>query len=88
MATFRLTIARSVRMARSIKLFWYRCYGGRWWIIGSEMLYQACIILVHDSNMLGDPMHFTMETLKIWSLVIACHRMSSVIQRAAGAWSR
>ncbi|GFZ14450.1 hypothetical protein Acr_24g0006400 [Actinidia rufa] len=33
-------------------------------------------------------MHFTVETLKIWSLVIACHHMSSVIQRAVGAWSR
>ena len=34
--------------------------------------------LVHNPNLLGNPMHLTMETLKIWNLAIACQRAASI----------
>ena len=46
------------------------------------------VIFIHDLDLLGDPMHLMVETLKIWSLVIVYHLMSSVIHRVVGAWSR
>ncbi|GFY99322.1 hypothetical protein Acr_13g0007230 [Actinidia rufa] len=88
MVILRFTVSRSMRTARSINLFWYGCYHERWWIIGGEVLYQEGIVFVHNPDLLGDSMHFTVETLKIWSMVIVCHRMSLVILRADGAWLR
>ena len=45
------------------------CYSRRWWIGCGEMLYQAGVILVHDSHLLGYTMYLTMKTLKTWLLL-------------------
>ncbi|GFZ05106.1 hypothetical protein Acr_17g0006780 [Actinidia rufa] len=76
-----------VRMARSINLLWYKCCARKWWIIGGKVLHQKGVVFVHNPNLLGDAMHFTVETLKVWSLVMACHQLSSIIQRPGSVWS-
>ncbi|GFZ05359.1 hypothetical protein Acr_17g0009310 [Actinidia rufa] len=57
-------------------------------IRASRCCIKAGIILVHNLNMLGNPMHLMVEALKIRSLASVRHRMSSVIQRAASAFGR
>ena len=64
MMILRILVARLVRMARSISIFWDRCSGKRW-IIYSEVLYQASIFLVPDSDLLSDSMHLTMNVVEI-----------------------
>ena len=56
------------RSARSLDIRNGRC-GRRWWIGCGEMLYQASVILVHDSHLLGYTMYLTMKTLKTWLLL-------------------
>ncbi|GFS29583.1 phototropic-responsive NPH3 family protein [Actinidia rufa] len=55
--------------------------------IGDDELAQIAkrvsIILVHDSYLLGDPMHLAVKALKIWSLDGVRHMMCSIIQMAA-----
>ncbi|GFZ17734.1 hypothetical protein Acr_26g0010040 [Actinidia rufa] len=64
LATLRVVATRSVRTARSVNFFLCRGYGKRL-VVHGEMLYQAGIVLIHDPNMLDDPMHLTVEALKI-----------------------
>ncbi|GFS41558.1 hypothetical protein Acr_00g0075080 [Actinidia rufa] len=58
-----------------VSLFLSKGYSRRL-VVHGEMLYQAGIVLVHDPNLLDDPMHFTVEAFKIWSLAGVCHRIA------------
>ena len=73
---------------RSVDLFWNRYYGRRRGIIGSDVLYQVCIIFIHDPYLFDDPKHFIVEALKIQSLAGVSHRVCSVLKRVAGTRSR
>ena len=49
---------------------------------------RQALVLVHDSYLLGNAVHLTVEAVQIWSLASVVHRMSYVLQRAASTWSR
>ena len=67
-----------MKIAKSTNIFWDR-RSRRWLVVCGEVLYQADIVLVHDPNLFGDPKQLIVKALKIWSLTIVSHRMSSII---------
>ena len=73
---------------RSVDLFGNRYYGRRRGIIGGEVLYQACVVFIHDPNLFGNPMHLMVDALKIRSLDGVIHRVCSIFKRAIGTRSR
>ena len=64
LATLRFTVAGSMRAMRSTNFFWDR-RSRRWLIVYGDVFYQADIVLIHDPNLFGDPMHLTVKALKI-----------------------
>ena len=62
LATLRFVVAWSARTTRSVNFFWNRCSNKMWFVCG-EVLNQAGVNFINDSNLLGDSMHLTMNAL-------------------------
>ncbi|GFY87571.1 hypothetical protein Acr_05g0012100 [Actinidia rufa] len=60
MVVLGMVVAQAMKAVRSLNIGNGRC-GWRWWIGRGEELYQAGVILIHDSHLLGHTMYLAVE---------------------------